>query len=93
MDIPPSMRPFVYDFGHLHEEAENNYIKQIVFNHVRKPEYCISGEHFPPSFILQDRSAHDFLSAVKACLIGFGARPSASQLVACTVTSLPYKPR
>ena len=32
------------------------------------------------------------LSAVKACLISLGARPSASQLVACTVMSLPYKP-
>ena len=32
------------------------------------------------------------LSAVKACLIIVGARPTASQLVACIVTSLSYKP-
>ena len=32
------------------------------------------------------------LSAVKACLTRLGARPSASQLAACIVTSLPYKP-
>ena len=32
------------------------------------------------------------LSAVKACLTSLGACPSASQLVACTVTSLPYNP-
>ena len=31
------------------------------------------------------------LTAVKACLTSLGTRPSASQLVACTVTSLPYK--
>ena len=31
------------------------------------------------------------LSVVKACLISLGACPSASQLVACTMTSLPYK--
>ena len=31
------------------------------------------------------------LSAVKACLTRLGARPSASQLEACIVTSLPYK--
>ena len=31
------------------------------------------------------------LSAVKACLTRLGVRPSASQLAACTVTSLPYK--
>ena len=32
------------------------------------------------------------LSAVKACLIIVGARPTASQLVACIVTSLSYQP-
>jgi hypothetical protein len=31
------------------------------------------------------------LNALKACLIILGARPSASQLVACTVTSLPFR--
>ena len=31
------------------------------------------------------------LSAVKACLISLGTHPSVSQLVACTVTSRPYK--
>ena len=35
---------------------------------------------------------HLILSAVKACLTSLGACPSASQLVACTMTSLPYKP-
>ena len=34
----------------------------------------------------------EVLSAVKAYLTSLGTRPSASQLVACTVTSLPYKP-
>ena len=38
------------------------------------------------------RLTHFILSAVKACLTSLGTRPSASQLVACTVTSLPYKP-
>ena len=32
------------------------------------------------------------LSAVKACLIIVGARPTASQLVACIVMSLSYQP-
>ena len=34
----------------------------------------------------------ELLSAVKACLIIVGARPTASQLVACIVTSLSYQP-
>ena len=34
-DIPRSMRPFVYDFGVLHEDAEILYIQKIVANHVR----------------------------------------------------------
>ena len=35
---------------------------------------------------------HTVLSAVKACLTSLGVRPSVSQLLACTVMSLPYKP-
>jgi hypothetical protein len=36
LDIPRSMRPFVYDFGVLHEDAEIIYVNKIVCNHVRK---------------------------------------------------------
>ena len=43
---------------------------------------CTSTLHWSPGV----------LSAVKACLIIVGARPTASQLVACIVTSLSYQP-
>ena len=34
LDLPPSMRPLVYDFGQLNEKTEREYIKQIVQNQV-----------------------------------------------------------
>ena len=34
LDLPPSMRPLVYDFGQLNMDTENDYIKQIVHDHV-----------------------------------------------------------
>ena len=34
LDLPPSMRPLVYDFGQLNMDTENDYIKQIVYDHV-----------------------------------------------------------
>ena len=34
LDLPPSMRPLVYDFGQLSTGAESDYIKQIVNDHV-----------------------------------------------------------
>lgn len=35
LDLPPSLRPLVYDFGQLNVNAEESYIEQIVLNHVR----------------------------------------------------------
>ena len=37
LDLPPSMRPLVYDFGQLTTRTEEDYTKQIVFDHVRVP--------------------------------------------------------
>ena len=34
-DLPPSMRPLVYDFGQLNSDQEESYIKHIVSDHVR----------------------------------------------------------
>ena len=34
LDLPPSMRPLVYDYGQLTERAETEYILQIVKHHV-----------------------------------------------------------
>ena len=34
LDLPPSMRPLVYDFGQLKRGTEDDYIKQIVHDHV-----------------------------------------------------------
>ena len=34
VDLPPSMRPLVYDFGQLNPDKESNYIFQIVSGHV-----------------------------------------------------------
>lgn len=34
LDLPPSMRPLVYDFGQLNTGAEKDYIAQIVKEHV-----------------------------------------------------------
>lgn len=39
-DLPPSMRPLVYDFGQLNNATENDYIQQIVkdrFNQITVP--------------------------------------------------------
>ena len=34
LDLPPSMRPLVYDFGQLQQRTEDDYIRQIVQDHV-----------------------------------------------------------
>ena len=34
LELPPSMRPLVYDFGQLNKKNENEYVAQIVKNHV-----------------------------------------------------------
>jgi hypothetical protein len=34
LDLPPSMRPLVYDFGQLNIKTESDYIRQIVYDHV-----------------------------------------------------------
>ena len=39
LDLPPSMRPLVYDFGQLKTDTEYQYIYQVVSNHVRKFNY------------------------------------------------------
>ena len=36
LDLPPSMRPLVYDFGQLKKDTEDDYIIQIVGDHVSK---------------------------------------------------------
>ncbi len=44
-DLPPSMRPLVYDFGQLSPDAEESYIHQIVQTRVRtwsQSEYTCS---------------------------------------------------
>ena len=43
LELPPSMRPLVYDFGQLNNSTENNYTKQIVWGRCQTiPE--ISGQ-------------------------------------------------
>ena len=34
LDLPPSMRPLVYDFGQLKKGTEDEYIEHIVGDHV-----------------------------------------------------------
>ena len=34
IDLPPSMRPLVYDFGQLNTDTEGDYTRQIVHDHV-----------------------------------------------------------
>ncbi len=34
LDLPPSMRSLVYDFGQLNTNTESDYIRQIVYDHV-----------------------------------------------------------
>ena len=34
LDLPPSLRPLVYDFGQLNKKNETDYVGQIVKNHV-----------------------------------------------------------
>ena len=41
LDLPPSMRPLVFDFGKLSDKTELEYTKQIVKNHVRNASYCV----------------------------------------------------
>jgi hypothetical protein len=35
LDLPPSMRPLVYDFGQLNIKTESDYIRQIVYDHIK----------------------------------------------------------
>ena len=44
LDLPPSMRPLVYDFGQLNLDTEKDYIRQIVWDRCQN--------------IFQDRSAY-----------------------------------
>ena len=39
LDLPPSMRPLVYDFGQLNTGTESDYIKQIVTDHVSSSRF------------------------------------------------------
>ena len=39
LDLPPSMRPLVYDFGQLNMETEKEYTEQIVRNTCRCKEF------------------------------------------------------
>ena len=34
LELPPSMRPLVYDFGQLNTNTESDYIEHIVYGHV-----------------------------------------------------------
>lgn len=36
LDLPPSMRPLIYDFGRLQQGTEDDYIGQIVSDHIKK---------------------------------------------------------
>ena len=40
LDLPPSLRPLVYDFGQLNQDTEDNYIAHIVGDHV-----CLAVAH------------------------------------------------
>jgi len=42
LDLPPSMRPLVYDFGQLTNKTEEDYTRQIVSYHVRTPFTMVS---------------------------------------------------
>ena len=33
LDLPPSMKPLVYDFGQLKKDTEDDYIQHIVHDH------------------------------------------------------------
>lgn len=41
LDLPPSMRPLVYDFGQLKTDSESHYIMQIVQDHVSQFFYAL----------------------------------------------------
>jgi len=36
LDLPPSMQPLLYDFGQVVGKTENDYVTQIVTNHMQK---------------------------------------------------------
>ncbi len=44
LDLPPSMRPLVYDFGQLNMQTESDYIRQIVFDHVYNHQLACDSE-------------------------------------------------
>ena len=52
LDLPPSMRPLVYDFGQLNKKNETDYVGQIVKNHVSDLMY-IHVVHFVTFCLLQ----------------------------------------
>ena len=43
LDLPPSMRPLVYDFGQLNVDTEKEYTKQIVLNRCKEIPELRSG--------------------------------------------------
>lgn len=49
IDLPPSMRPLVYDFGQLNTDTERDYTLQIVQDHVRK--YVLAFKPFCDIFL------------------------------------------
>lgn len=55
LDLPPSMRPLVYDFGQLKTDTEYQYIYQVVSNHVRNCplNYRTSLGHFSVNFYIR----------------------------------------
>lgn len=44
-DLPPSMRPLVYDFGQLQHQREADYTHRIVHNYVRWGCRLLIGQH------------------------------------------------
>jgi len=53
MDLPPSMRPLVYDFGQLTDKTEEDYTRQLVSYHVRAP-FCHDAMYVNTLFSLHD---------------------------------------
>ena len=43
LEIPPSMRPLIYDFGQLSTNTEYSYTLQIVSDHVSNYSYSLTG--------------------------------------------------
>ena len=69
LDLPQSMRPFVYDFGQLNTSTEYSYTFQVVANHVR--EYrCLKKTLWLLNFLLQiNRHRSLRLSSVQSTMV------------------------